>query len=77
MIRFFMKKYAFFFIYFLPFLMYIRSLLFYFVYNLVSGNFFAKRTEPAGPYSVYNPILKFKKMYIKTLFSFLINKYKI
>jgi len=76
-VRYFLKKYAFFFINFLPFLNYLRSLIFYILFNLISGRFFLKRAESAGPYSVYNPMLKSKKIYVKTPFSFLFNQYKI
>lgn len=76
-VRYFMKKYTFFFINFLPFLNYLRSLIFYILFNLISRRFFLKKTEPAGPYSVYTPMLKFKKMYVKKPFYFLFNLYKI
>jgi hypothetical protein len=76
-IRFFMKKYAFFYINFLPFLKYLRSLTFYLLYNLIFGRFFVKKTQPAGPYSVYTSLFKLKKLYIKSPYFFFKNQYKV
>jgi len=72
--RFFKRKYAFFYINFLPFLKYVRSVIFYLLYTLFTDRFFGEKTSPAGPYNVYNPMEKLKKYYILSPFLFFKNQ---